>query len=125
MIRVLGLIDPRKLGYPSLFKYCVEALGLTESVSYHFISVARKCLEVRELALAAEEGVLSVSKASRIVATITPSNASHLIAFAQSHSSREIDFEVARGKKKEVKTKVKVVAEDLVHLEGGYLEDRV
>jgi hypothetical protein len=60
-----------------------------------------------------------VSKASRIVAAMTSDNAPHLIAFAKNHTSRQIDFEAARvgGKSAVPKERVKVVGEDLVHLE--------
>ncbi len=33
----------RTLGFNSLFQYCTVSLGLSESQSYAFISVSRKC----------------------------------------------------------------------------------
>ena len=38
-----------RYGFPSLFKYAVECLKLSESKSYELISIARKSKEVPEL----------------------------------------------------------------------------
>ena len=100
LIMVLKEIDKtklyRKLGQPSLFIYAVRLLGLTESVAYGFISVARKSDQVAPLLKAIEEQRLSVAKASRVVSALTKENAEALIEFAISHSTRETEFEVAR-----------------------------
>jgi len=100
LIEVLQKVDAlklfKKLDKRSLFAYAVESLGLTESVAYSFISVARKSKECPELSSAIRDRTLSVSKASRIVSTITASNASDLIHFASTHTSKETEQEVAR-----------------------------
>jgi hypothetical protein len=100
LCRVLREIDLdkfyRKLGYARLFYYAVKELKLSESVANATITVARKTREIPELRMAVDEGQLSVSKASRIVSGLTPSNAKEVVAFALTHTSNEIDEEMAR-----------------------------
>jgi hypothetical protein len=100
LIEVLQKIDQTKLyktlGHSSLFQYAVNALNLSESVAYCFISVARKSAVELQLKTAIQNKTLSVSKASRMVPALTNQNAKELIEFAKTHTSREIDFEVAR-----------------------------
>ena len=121
MIESLQEIDRLKifkyLGFPSLFQYAVQGLGFSESVAYSFINVARKAAIVVELKEALRAKVLSVSKASRTVSAMTNENAAELIGFAKAHSSREIDFEVARiNPKVTSKERVKPVSEDTVEI---------
>jgi hypothetical protein len=100
LCRVLREIDLdkfyRKLGYARLFYYAVKELKLSESVANTTITVARKTREIPELRSAVDYGQLSVSKASRIVSGLTKENASEVISFAQTHTSNEIDEEMAR-----------------------------
>jgi predicted restriction endonuclease len=100
LCRVLREIDLdkfyRKLGYARLFYYAVKELKLSESVANTTITVARKTRVIPELRAAVDQGQLSVSKASRIVSGLTKENASEVISFAQTHTSNEIDEEMAR-----------------------------
>lgn len=100
LVNILREIDEvklfKKLEHSSLFQYAVKELGLAESIAYCYISVARKIKECPQLAKSIESRELSVSKASRIVRALTSENQAELIAFAAEHTSREIDFEVAR-----------------------------
>lgn len=57
----------RNLGYSSLFRYCVDALALTESQAVMYISVARKSKKLPALQKALESGEVSVSKVSRVM----------------------------------------------------------
>lgn len=86
----------KKLGHPSLFVYATCELGLTEAIAYAFISVARKSNEIPELKAAVESKALTVAKASRLVSALTAKNADEIIAFAQSHSARELEAELVR-----------------------------
>ena len=122
LIMVLKEIDKtklyKKLGQPSLFIYAVRLLGLSESVAYGFISVARKSDQVAPLLKAIEEQRLSVAKASRIVSALTNENAEALIEFAITHSTRETEFEMARLRPKTaVPDRVKPLSENLIKLE--------
>ena len=83
-------------GYPSLFKYCVEALSLTEAHSYALIGVARKSREVPELKTLIDEGKLHVSNARRIVSAITPENKSTWLEKATTLSQRNLEREVVK-----------------------------
>jgi 5-methylcytosine-specific restriction endonuclease McrA len=119
MLEVVELIDRTKLykplGYSSLFQYAVGALKLSESVAYSFISVARKAADIGELKRAIQDHSLSVSKASRVIPALNPANAANLLEFAKNHSSREIDFEVARlNPKTAVREKAKPVSGERV-----------
>jgi hypothetical protein len=75
IIAALQEIDRCKLykkpGQPSLFSYAVNPSGLSESVSYAFIAVARAAIEIPELNFAIQKQKLSVAKAKRIVSVLT------------------------------------------------------
>jgi hypothetical protein len=121
IVSVLTEIDRlklyEKLGRSSLFQYAVGDLKLTESVAYAFISVARKSKEIVQLRSALSENKISVSKASRLVAAINSGNADGLLQFAQSHSGREIDAEVARlNPEPAARDRIKQLSEELVEL---------
>ncbi len=101
LIEVLQEVDAGRvftcLGYPSLFKYCCEALGLSEEVTYAFIGVARKARAVPALQEELRSGRLSVSKAKRIVPVLNQSNQSEWLKLASTASKREIEKRVARA----------------------------
>ncbi len=127
LILILGEIDQlkffKRLGYASLFTYAVDALGLSEANAYAFISVARKSREIPELKTAVIEQKITVAKASRIVAAITKENAPDLVKFAETHTTRQTEVEVARLQPSAaVSDKIKFKGEDLVQLECGITE---
>ena len=80
----------------STYSYCTQRLGLSEGAAYYFITVARKTREVPELALAIEQGELTVSKAARVASVLTPENQEELIAKAATLTKNEIEKEVAK-----------------------------
>ncbi len=128
LILILGEIDQlkffKRLGYASLFAYAVGALGLSEANAYAFISVARKSREIQELKIAVIEQKITVAKASRIVAAITKENARDLVKFAETHTTRQTEIEVARLQPRAaVSDKIKFMGEDLVQLECGITKD--
>ena len=107
----------KKLNCSSLFQYAVRILQLSESVAYSFIVVSRKAKGCSPLNAALREQELSVSKASRVVSALDGSNASGLIEFAKTHTSREIDCEVARLKPKQARRdSVKPLSEDRMEI---------
>ena len=63
-----------KLGFSSMFTYAVEALGLSESVAYSAIAVARKACEVPALQAVISRGELSIAKAKKIVSVLNAEN---------------------------------------------------
>ncbi|MGE0527200.1 MAG: HNH endonuclease [Bdellovibrionales bacterium] len=106
IVQVLQAVERAKLhkhlGYSSLFTYCVQGLGFSEAVAYAFIAVARKGMEVGELNAALQGQRVSVFKAHRLVSVIDSTNAKELLDFAESHSTREVEREVARRNPKAV-----------------------
>ena len=98
MILVLEEIDKDKtylaFGKPSLWRYCVETLGLTESETYRFIQVTRTSSKIPEFKQAIQNGELSVGKASRITSVITPENHNTWIPIALTSTHREIEREI-------------------------------
>lgn len=61
-----------RIGYPSLFRYATEALGLSEAVAYCAITVARKAEQIPALRLAVNAGELGLSKAKKVVSVLNP-----------------------------------------------------
>ena len=121
LLEVLQQIDQsklyKKLGFSSLFQYAVNELKFTESVAYGFITVARKSLEVTTLKEAILTQKLSVAKACRMTSALTKENAAYLLEFAQTHTTREVEFEVVKIKPRSVaQERVKLVTEGTVEL---------
>jgi hypothetical protein len=122
LLQILEQIDREKvylvMGYNSLFIYCVEALRLSESQSYSFMTVCRKSKEVPELKKEIENGGLTLSKARRIVPVLTKENHSEWIEKAKTLPKAELEKEVAKVSPFSVKIKeqVRVISEDRVSL---------
>jgi len=76
LVLVLEEIDKDKtylaFGKSSLWRYCVETLGLTESETARFIGVTRKSAVIPEFKKAIQQGELTVGKGFRITSVITP-----------------------------------------------------
>lgn len=128
LVDILRAIDRRKLfkqlGYSSLFLYASDGLGLSESVAYALITVARKSAEIEALKVAIARGSLSVGKASRVCSVLTTDNAESMIAFAEEHSLREIDREVARLRPQAAAPdRISPLATDLHKLQGSINDD--
>ncbi|MGE4133558.1 MAG: HNH endonuclease [Bdellovibrionales bacterium] len=99
LIEVLGEVDTHRVyysvGHPSLFRYAVGALGLSEDVAYIFINVARKAKQVPALKEELKKGTITVTKAKRLTGVITPTNQQHWLDMAKTMSKRELEREVA------------------------------
>jgi hypothetical protein len=124
LILVLQEIDGSrvfaKMGFTSLFQYCVEALGLSESVTANFVTVARKAREVPVLQSAIQEGSLSVSKARKITPILTLANQDEWVEKARTLSSRKLEEEVARAAPGEtVRDRIRPICEDRAELRLG------
>jgi hypothetical protein len=109
----------RSLGCSSVFKYAVDILAFSESVAYTYISVARKALEFPELI----DSGLSVSKASRIVSTLTKENSAELIKFALNNSSQMIDREVARINPRSGRERIKPLSDEFFEIKVRVSKD--
>ena len=109
-----------KLGFPSLFSYCVQALGLSESVTANFVTVARKAREIPALQSAIEDGILSVSKARKITPVLNFENQREWIEKAKILSTRKLEEEVAREAPREAAPeRMRVISQDRVDLRLG------
>jgi hypothetical protein len=89
--------------------YAVKYLDLDESAAYAAITVARKCAEVPELSHSMRERKLSIAKANRIVSNLTRENASEIVAFAEAHSTSEINRKVRNGKMRKIEVSVETL----------------
>ncbi|MBI4402817.1 MAG: hypothetical protein HY537_01575 [Deltaproteobacteria bacterium] len=107
------------LGYTGVFNYCMKALGFCESQAAYFSSVVKKTKEVPELKKAIDAGILSVSKARRIVSVITPTTSSHWIEKAAVLPQKELEKEVAAVNPKAVGERIKPVALNRFELRIG------
>jgi 5-methylcytosine-specific restriction endonuclease McrA len=117
LIQVLQQVDHcklfKKLGVPSLFIYATQILGLSESVVYAFISVARRAKELPLLQTVIDRQELSVSKASRVVSSLKLENTKELVEFAKNHTLREIDFKIAEQNPQKARNeKISPISED-------------
>jgi len=88
----LAELDERQLclelGYSSLFKYCVEALGFCESSAGRRIAAARVCRKYPEAFARVARGELQLSVLSVLAQHLNPENATELFE-ACSHKSCE------------------------------------
>ena len=85
----------RFLGLNSLFQYALS-LGLSESQSYNYITVARKSRECPELQKAIDNKELTISKARAVSGVIRQDNQIKWIQLAKTRTKRELEREVAR-----------------------------
>jgi hypothetical protein len=124
LISILQKVDEmrvfQKMGFPSLFQYCVEALGLSENIASNFVTVSRKASEVPVLQAAIQAGSLSVSKARKITPVLTLKNQNELVEKACLLSTRKLEEEVAKIAPKEATPeRMRVISEDRVDLRLG------
>jgi hypothetical protein len=124
LVSILQEVDAAKvyskMEYPSLFQYCVGALGLSESVAANFITVSRKANEVPVLQAAIQAGSLSVSKARKIVPILTLANQEEWVEKARALSTRQLEEEVAKIAPREATPeRMRVVSEDRVDIRFG------
>lgn len=95
LVEVLRELDVIKgfydYGATSLFDYAHRILGLAEHTAYDIINVARKSREVPELGTAVAAGEISVTKARRISAVITPENKNEWIELAKTTSKSQLE----------------------------------
>ncbi len=112
------------LGYNSLFKYCVDGLGLSEDVAYVFINIARKAKEVPALKEEIRAGNITVSKARRIVPVLREENQQHWLNLAKTVSKKELEKKVAASAPGlAVQEIAKYVQADRIKIQLGVSED--
>lgn len=124
LVEILQIVNRKKvfkrMGYTSLYSYCVEALKLPAEQVYRFNGVAKKCDEIPELKSAISDGTLNVSRARRIVSVIKAENQKDWIEKAAILPQRELEKEVAKVNPKELASeRTKILTEELAQIACG------
>ncbi|MES1173379.1 MAG: HNH endonuclease signature motif containing protein [Myxococcales bacterium] len=95
----LAELDRRQLfldlGYPSLFDYCVRALGLCESTAGRHIAAARVCRDHAQALAMVARGELHASGLSLMRKHVTAENAAELFEACVHKSAREVEVVLA------------------------------
>lgn len=117
LISVLQQIEQeavfRKLGYASMYEYCVRRLKLSDSRAYELINVSRTCTKVPQVKAAIEAGAVSISAVKRIGSIVTQDNADLWIEQASTLRQKDLERAVATVNPREaVKEQVKPVTKD-------------
>ncbi|MES1178435.1 MAG: HNH endonuclease signature motif containing protein [Myxococcales bacterium] len=91
----LAELDERQLfldlGYPSLFAYCVDALGLCESTAGRHIAAARVCRDHAHAFELVARGELHASALSLMKKYVTAENAAELFELCKRQSARQVE----------------------------------
>jgi 5-methylcytosine-specific restriction endonuclease McrA len=127
LIAILQEIDDRRgyrdLGYKSLFEYAAQGLGLSESVSFNFMTIARKSKEVPKLQEMIRTQEISVSNARTVVPVLTSDNQEKWLAAASQLSKRELEREIAKEfPERQVQEQTRYVSEKRLELKFGISE---
>ena len=94
-IEHLAELDQRQLhldlGFPSLFAYCVQSLGLCEATAGRRIAVARVCGKYPEALARVASGELHVSALCLLKQHLSAANAAELFELCSHKSARQIE----------------------------------
>jgi hypothetical protein len=128
LISILQEIDDcrgyREMGFKSLFDYATQALGLSESVSFNFITIARKSREVPKLQEMIQKQEITVSNARMIAPVLNQENQERWLSSAAELSKRELEKEIAREfPERQVQERIRYVSEERLELKLGISDD--
>jgi 5-methylcytosine-specific restriction endonuclease McrA len=128
LISILKEIDfshgYREMGFKSLFEYANRGLGLSESVSYNFMTVARKAKEVPQLEELIQKKEITVSNARTIAPVLNVENQEKWLMAAASLSKRELEKEIAKEfPERQIQERARYVSEKRVELKFGISEE--
>ncbi len=96
-IRKLHLVQ----AYGSMFKFCVEGLGLSESMAYKYIGVARAARKHEAILTMVKAGKLHLSAVMVLIPHLTDSNCAELLEAAAGQSKRQVEKLIAQRFPKE------------------------
>jgi 5-methylcytosine-specific restriction endonuclease McrA len=104
----------RELGYSSLFSYCTESLGYSESAAYRRIQAARSLDKSPEIYDLIKSGKLSLCAVAEIAKVKEESDKKQLLKVSEGKSKREVQlltarFQPAKKPKKELIRAKKVI----------------
>jgi hypothetical protein len=95
MVAHLAELDARRLylgaGFPSLFTYCCEVLGLSEHETYNRIEVARAGRKFPALLARLGDGSLNLTTARMLARHLTSENEEELLAAAAHRRKAEVE----------------------------------
>ncbi len=115
-----------KRGHASLFSYVVGELGISESMAYSLITVARKARQVPELKARLQSGEMTLSNARRVATVLTPQNQDEWIAKATELSGRQLEKEIVKLRPQEATPeRASYVSSGRVKLEVGLSEEEM
>ncbi|MCM2281438.1 MAG: HNH endonuclease [Bdellovibrionaceae bacterium] len=128
LIRCLQEVDAklvyRFIGHNSLFQYAVQALRLTESQAWNYITVARKARQFPALQAAIETKELSISKARKITPVLSEANQAEWVELAKQATCREIERTVAaHAPRAAVPERMRFIDENTLELQAPISEN--
>jgi hypothetical protein len=80
-----------QLGYPSLFRFCVDRLGLSEGCAWMRVQVSRACCRFPSILDALADQRLSLSSAAKLAPHLTTENCDQLVADCSGKTKREVE----------------------------------
>jgi hypothetical protein len=99
LLALIAEVDRRGLfrseGYPSMFRYCVGRLGMSEDMAYKRIQAARKAREIPAIFSAIADGRLHLTAVVLLRPYLTPSNGAELLSAASGKSKAEVELLIA------------------------------
>src|SRR5450755_5122311 len=97
-----------QLGFPSLFAYCVEALGLSEGSAGRRVAAARVCRRFPQAFELVARGDLHLSALCGLAPHLDPQNATELFAACCRKTRRQVDeLLAARFPKSDVREQIR------------------
>jgi hypothetical protein len=113
----------REIGFKSLFEYATSALGLSESVSYNLITIARKSKEVPKLHEMIRKQEITLSNARAIASVLTTENQDKWLSTAAVSSKRQLEKEIAKEfPQVQVREQTRYVSDQRIELKLGISE---
>jgi hypothetical protein len=99
LVRHLAEFGARRLflpaGFPSLYKYTVGVLGLSEQEALHRIVAARVCRRFPHILELLDSGALSLTSVKLLAPHLTPENSGDLVAEATGKTRRDLERRLA------------------------------
>ncbi|HEX3854020.1 MAG TPA: hypothetical protein VHW01_23815 [Polyangiaceae bacterium] len=97
------------LGFPSLFTYCIESLGFSESAAGRRIAAAKVCRRFPEAFALVANGELHLSAMCSLAPHLNPENAAELFDACSRRSARQVEeLLAARFPKADVPDSIRV-----------------
>jgi hypothetical protein len=97
------------LGFPSLFAYCTESLGLSESAAGRRIAAAKVCRRFPEAFARVATGELHLSALCSLAPHLIPQNAAELFEVCRHRSARQVEeLLAARFPKPDVRDAIRI-----------------